>query len=192
MDALIRWRTLLDSGSFGRIFQEEPATTPLTPAFEVNRVGEESRPVIWNLLQLHLHSMGPYHQMDVGPEGQYPYPEFERYWQGAAHQPYLIRVGDRPAGFVLLHRLAVRDTELHELCLLPHFQAQGLGRGVMVQLFGWFPGRWSVEYHHQNLSAGHFWHRVLQNLAVEPERETEVTRLTGKGCRIEFSVSLTT
>ncbi|ULH13867.1 bifunctional helix-turn-helix transcriptional regulator/GNAT family N-acetyltransferase (plasmid) [Deinococcus sp. KNUC1210] len=193
--SLIRWRTLLDAGGFGGTLQT-PAVPPPVPRFRVGRAGREARPLLWNLLQLHLHGQSLYHQMDVGSDGQYPYPGFERYWRGKAYQPYLIEVGTLPAGFLLLHHPRQGTTELHELSLLPRFQGQGVGRGVMGQLFGLFPGRWSVEYSLRNLGVHAFWKRVLHGLDVAAEQDLASDGLLGKDLfgrdhRIEFSVPQT-
>ncbi|GGR10502.1 hypothetical protein GCM10008957_23970 [Deinococcus ruber] len=192
--SLIRWRTLLDSGGFGSAFQRPPAL-PTAPQLRVGLAGRDARPLLWNLLQLHLHGQSLYHPMDVGADGQYPYPGFERYWRGKAYQPYLIEVGARPAGFLLLHHPAPGTTDLHELSLLPRFQGQGVGRGVMTQLFGLFPGCWSVEYNHRNPGIHAFWKRMLHGLDVESEREPASgvflsAKQFGKDRRIEFSVPL--
>jgi len=186
---LIRWSTLLDAGSLGDALLGTSYTPSETPAFDVRIAEQDTRLLIWNLLQLYLHTLSAYHRMDVGSDGQYPYPEFERYWSRPSYEPYLVRVGDRPAGFLLLHHPAPGHTELHELYLLPRFQGQGLGRGVMRRLFVQFPGRWSVEYQDQNLSARLFWHRILHSVSIVADREVDAALPLGQGRRVEFSVA---
>ncbi|MFC4453954.1 GNAT family N-acetyltransferase [Deinococcus sonorensis] len=187
--AVDRWRTLLQSGRFNDALSSGGRMDAGPPEFSCTPATAAEQPTVWRLLQLQLHVLARCHGVPVGEDGEYPYPDFGRYWAGAGDQAWLIRVERRPAGLALLHHHADEPrTELAELHLLPDAQGRGVGRAVMRQLFAHHPGRWSVQYHEDDLAARHFWHSVLHGLQLTADEERGATLPLGTGRRLHFQV----
>jgi predicted acetyltransferase/DNA-binding MarR family transcriptional regulator len=187
---LDRWRTLLATGRFRDSLRPSAALPANDPVGrDLQPAGASDRPLIWNLLQLHLHTLSVYHQVEVDSDGHYPYPRFGRYFQGGGDQAWLIRVSGRPAGFVLVnHRRSTSRYALPEIHLLQGHQGRGLGRRVVTELFRTRPGTWTVTFHDENLAARYFWTSVLRDLSTGQASDVPASLPIGRGRQLEFMV----
>ena len=86
------------------------------------------------------------------------------YFNDSARRAYLIKVGDEPAGFVLLNQAGtLPDTQwnMGEFFILAKFQGKGIGTEIAHQLWKIHPGRWEVSVIPENKSALIFWRKVV-------------------------------
>jgi predicted acetyltransferase/DNA-binding MarR family transcriptional regulator len=188
--SLDRWHTLLASGQLRDSYQPSTALQVNDPiGHDLQPAAVIDRPLTWNLLQLHLHTLSVYHRVEVDSDGHYPYPRFGRYFRGGGDQAWLVRVAGRPAGFVLFnHRRSSSRYELPEIHLLQAHQGRGLGRTVVTELFRTRPGTWTVTFHEENLAARYFWTSVLRDLSTILVSDVPAALPIGRGRQLEFMV----
>jgi predicted acetyltransferase len=153
----------------------EPAATvqldPATPA-DANLLAD--------LLELYIHDMSAFYpHVEIGDDGRFGYPELPLYWSEPGRFPFLIRRGDRVAGFVLAKRGSpVSDDpevlDVVEFFVLPQWQREGIGRAAARRLWLRLPGSWTVRVSEGNLGALGFWSGVVAEAtlgaAVESRR----------------------
>jgi predicted acetyltransferase len=98
--------------------------------------------------------------------------------------PFLIRVGEAPAGFALIagrpHCTPERDFLMNDFFILPGYRRTGVGRQAAVQLFERFSGLWEVGQLPSNLPAVHFWTRVIADYTGGAYETGEVIELPGQ------------
>jgi predicted acetyltransferase len=119
-----------------------------------------------NLVQLYCYDFADIVGGEVGPEGLFPAPSLDAYWQDAWRHPFVIRVGEHPAGFALVHHKSRitgdRETwDLAEFFVLRQHRRRGVGEQIATTLFDSHPGRWEVRERRQNEPAIRFWRRVI-------------------------------
>ena len=64
----------------------------------------EEQPVVANLLQLYAHDFSEFQNLELGFDGRFAYSQLPLYWTEPSRHPFLVRVADRLAGFVLVKR----------------------------------------------------------------------------------------
>ena len=121
------------------------------------------KPVLRNLLQLCLHDYSEFNGEDVDEHGLFRYDYLDDYWNNPGRYPFLVRVGSKLAGFVLVGQLDLNQMEYHisEFHILRKYRGCGLGRQVAFWVFDHFPGDWIVSQETCNLPAQAFWRRII-------------------------------
>jgi predicted acetyltransferase len=135
-----------------------PATVRLVPATPADAER------IANLLQFYIHDLSIlYPHVEIGDDGRFGYPQLPLYWSEPGRRfPFLIRYGDRVAGFVLAKRgsPACEDPEVLdvvEFFVLRQHRRGGIGRAAALQLWQQLPGSWTVRVSEGNPGALDFW-----------------------------------
>lgn len=131
--------------------------------------GIELKPVIKNLARFYVYELSRYSGEDVSEDGLFEAYEtcfnFDSYWTEAGHYPFIIRVDNQLAGFVLLNNIGSNpnvDWHLVEFYILASFQGRGIGRQVALQLLNAYQGVWEIAQMPENLPAIGFWRSVIQ------------------------------
>lgn len=129
----------------------------------------ELKPVIKHLASFYVYELSRYTGEDVSENGLFePYAScfnFDSYWREADHYPFIIRVDNKLAGFVLMNKKGGSpdvDWHLVEFYILASYQGRGIGRQIALQLLNTFPGLWEIAQIPENLPAIHFWRSVIQ------------------------------
>lgn len=172
IETLTRWNALLSPRE-----QEGPGPADA----QVVRAGAREKPVLRNLLQLHLHELSLPLGARPDDQGHYPYPDFDAYWSvssrqdarptDGAHTPYLLRLARHPAGFALVDRQTAEDRTWHvirELHVLHPYRGRGLGTHLVGALLRGRRGIWRVAFPARSVSGRRFWQRVLPRFASGP------------------------
>src|SRR5579859_7388702 len=73
---------------------------------ETLRATQEEMPVIANLFELYAHDFSEFHSVEPGADGRFGYPDLPLYWSEPGRHPFLIWVGGKLAGFVLVQRIS--------------------------------------------------------------------------------------
>lgn len=123
----------------------------------------EDKPVLRHLLQLCLHDYSEFNGKDVNEHGLFDYPYLDHYWTEPGRYPFLVRVEETLAGFVLVRRLDEDEPlwQMAEFFILRKYRRRGIGREVAHQVFDRFKGRWEVTQEDGNLPAQAFWKQVI-------------------------------
>lgn len=90
---------------------------------------------------------------------------FDSYWNEEGYYPFIIRVEDKLAGFILVNKKGSTsdvDWYLAEFYIVAKFQNKGIGRQVALQVINKFPGLWEIMQIPKNLPAINFWRKVIQ------------------------------
>ena len=130
---------------------------------EVLPVSIEDKPVLANLLELYMHDFSEFTGWDINEHGHYGYRYLDHYWTESGRHPFIVRVDGRLAGFALVTILMLDErpeTWMSEFFILRKYRRQGVGQAVARQLFGQFPGQWSVAQMDRNVAAQRFWRAV--------------------------------
>ena len=127
----------------------------------------EQKPVLANLLELYQYDFSEFDQADVGEDGRYGYRWLDSYWEDIERYPFLIMLGGKPAGFVLVNRPTHKggDPEAHsvaEFFVLRKYRRQGIGEEAVRQLLTRLPGKWEILQEGSNEPSREFWRNVIE------------------------------
>jgi predicted acetyltransferase len=133
---------------------------------EISPASRVEKPILRNLMELYQHDFSEYDQADVNPAGQYDYPYLDLYWIEPNRYPFLIRMKDKLAGFVLVNRHAdpvyqEQRWSVAEFFIMRKYRRIGIGTQVAVRIFDMFRGKWQVARIEGNLPAQKFWRKVI-------------------------------
>ena len=79
-----------------------------------------------------------------------------RYWKEPNRHPFLIKVDNELAGFVLINKVGSTpdvDWNIGEFFIVSKFQGKGVGSYVAEQIFNQFPGIWETSQIPENKAA---------------------------------------
>lgn len=127
----------------------------------------EEKPLLVRLMELYLYDFSQYSDDDVNAFGCYGYRHIDDYWNEQGRFPYLIRVDGKIAGFALICPHCDYRTEADARCfgeffVMHKYRQKGVGREVATRLFDMHRGPWEICYWRNNLPAGRFWKRVVE------------------------------
>jgi predicted acetyltransferase len=127
---------------------------------------KRKRPILRRLMELYLYDFSEFDHADIGPQGLYNYFYLDQYFTDPNRHPFLLRVNDRWAGFVLVTRHNYLTLELDtwvigEFFIMRKYRRQGFGEVAACQIFDRFPGPWQVGQIQANKPAIAFWRKVV-------------------------------
>lgn len=132
---------------------------------DVSAVSIEDKPVLRNLMELYMHDFSELTGGDVGDHGLFGYRYLDHYWTEPDRHPFLIRVGGKLAGFVLVRSRrrgdGVAESGIAEFFVMRKYRRRGVGRIAARRVFDMFPGRWTVMQLSDNAAAQGFWRNVI-------------------------------
>ena len=128
----------------------------------------DAAPLLSNLLELYVHDLSEIFPVEIGADGRFGYDKLASYWsEPETHFAFVIRSGDRVAGFALVTRGSPAtddpaDLDVAEFFVLRSFRRAGVGGRAARLLWNRLPGRWIVrvsEANHRGLS---FWDEIIR------------------------------
>jgi len=134
--------------------------------------GPADRPAVERLLRDYLREMSA---SDAGPEPDARgYPYLDLYWTEPDRRAFLIRSGDRIAGFALVNAWSPSgrsvDHAMAEFYIEPTYRRAGTGTRAAIEVIAGLPGTWEIGVLAAHGSARAFWTRVLEQMfGVAPE-----------------------
>lgn len=164
--------------------------------------------IIKNLYPLYLHDISGHYGLAKGPAlnkhgifedspnvmtlaDQY---EVQNIWweKPGSLYPFLIRVNDMPAGFVLIagppYCPVDTDYYVNEFFLLQPFRGQGYAQQAAVHVFQSFRGKWTLYTNPsgKNIAGQKFWRRTVSNYAPGGYEESMESTLFGQKLVFRF------
>ena len=133
---------------------------PATPA---------DAPELSDLLELYQFELRKIFGLVRGPDGRFGYARLPRYWsEPETHFPFLIRVGDRVAGFAFATRGSPASDDpdvldVAELFVRTTERRAGVARRAAGLLWDRLPGRWTVRVAEANKAGLGFWDAVVRD-----------------------------
>ena len=137
-----------------------PPPVSLTPA------AKAEQPALENLMQLYCYDWSELSAFDVGDDGRFLGPPLDSYWAQPSRHPFLLRVGDKLAGFALIlqgSRLTRRSDvfDMAEFFVMRRYRRHGVGRAAAFAAFDRFKGPWEVRQREENAVATAFWRQAI-------------------------------
>lgn len=147
----------------------EEATTPVV-TWRLVPIQDGERPLLQRLFELYLYDFSELEHADVDEEGWFvpsARPWLARYWTEPGKHALLLRVGGKPAGFVLVDEVSPMPESGNRRFLGAFFVARGyrrrgFGRAMALECFARFPGLWQVLQVRVNEPARRFWRGVIE------------------------------
>ncbi|HEX4459592.1 MAG TPA: GNAT family N-acetyltransferase [Polyangia bacterium] len=118
------------------------------------------------LLELYVYDFSELVGLDVGDDGRFALPNYDKYWTEPRCHAFLVRVDDKLAGFALVQRRSYLSgdetvTDMAEFFVLRRYRRHGVGERAASALFDRFAGWWEVRQRLQNSAATAFWRRII-------------------------------
>jgi predicted acetyltransferase len=140
--------------------------TKVTLNFQLVLAPKSDKVILEQLLQFYQYDFSEYTHSDLEIDGQFkPYPYLDAYWTEPDQRfPYLIKQGEKYAGFVLVRFISAEKREyfsIAEFFILKKFRRSGLGKAVAQEVFDLYHGKWEVYQMENNQAAQAFWHNVI-------------------------------
>ena len=151
---------------------------------EVVAATADQETVLANLLELYAHDFSEISDLRLDANGRFGYTPLPLYWQETNRYPFLVKVDNNLAGFVLVKKgSAVSGDEnvldIAEFFILRGYRRHGIGLRVAHEVWRKFPGRWEVRVTERNQAAQAFWSRAVAAFMGIPVEAT-VIEITGK------------
>jgi len=134
---------------------------------------------IQNMARFYVYEMsrscGQMTGWEMPANGLYECSDLSRYFIDKDRFPFLIRVQEELAGFVLVNKVGTSpdiDWNIGEFFVLAKFQGSGIGKEIAFQIFDRFEGIWEVAQMPKNLPAVKFWKKVVSEYASGFFKET--------------------
>ncbi len=92
--------------------------------------------------------------------------DYKCYFEEKDRHPYLIKINDELAGFVLIHKQGTcpkTDWNMGEFFILAKFQGRGIGLQTAKEIWKIFPGNWEISVIPENIPALKFWRKSIQD-----------------------------
>lgn len=135
----------------------------------------DQKALLIRLMELYNYEFSVFSNDDINEYGYYGYNHIDDYWNEEGRFPYLIRVDGKIAGFALIcphcdYRKEADAKCVGEFFVMLKYRRMGIGKQAATQLFDLHRGQWEVCYWKNNVSAGLFWKKVVEEYTNEHYR----------------------
>jgi predicted acetyltransferase len=137
-----------------------------SPDIELVCASPEQQAILVNLLELYAHDFREFHEIPLGDDGRFHYPDLPLYWSEPNRHPILVKIDDRWAGFALVRKGSrvsgnQNGWDMAEFFVLREYRRRGLGTRFTHEVWRRFPGAWEVRVLQANASAHQFWQQAI-------------------------------
>ena len=108
---------------------------------DIQRAAIEEKLILRNFMQLCCHDASEFNGEDVSEHGLFIYRYLDQYWTVPERHPFVIRVSDKLAGFVLVREIGEDKRSVAEFFIMRKYRRQGVGQTVACRVFDMFPGK---------------------------------------------------
>ena len=147
---------------------------------EVLPASVNDKSLIQRMMELYQYDFTEFEDNDLDSHGYFGYPYLDHYWSESGRHPFLVRVDEKLAGFVLVNRHAYipgNECSIAEFFILRKYRRRGVGKTVAFYIFNQFQGKWEIQELESNIPAQTFWRKVIgeytQGLYHETYLDTE-------------------
>ena len=132
---------------------------------EIELAPKSQRPVLRQLMEYYCYDFTEYDDLEVNEHGYYGYSYLDYYWTEEDRHPYLIKVDENLAGFVLVNQHFVKlegpGHTIAEFFIMRKYRKKGLGKRVAFEIFDKYGGAWEVAQQLSNKPSLIFWEKVI-------------------------------
>jgi predicted acetyltransferase len=156
-------------------------------ALTVSRATQDEKPLLARLLQLYLYDFSELAEIgdqhgEIGEDGTFAYPYFDRYWIDAGRKALLFRYEGRPVGFALISDVSMcgrpTDYGVAEYFVMRKYRRIGIGKEAMHRMLADRRGIWEIAVAHYNAPGLAFWRQVMSAVV-----DYDVAEIAGDGER---------
>jgi predicted acetyltransferase len=139
----------------------------IVPSVTLDPAAPGDAALLGNLLELYSHDLSDVFAIEPGVDGRFGYDKLPLYFsQPGRRFPFLIRVGEKVVGFVLVTRGAPATDDpdvwdIAELFVVRGHRRSGAARQAVALLWDRFVGRWIVQVAERNRGAMPFWETAI-------------------------------
>lgn len=140
----------------------------MSQAFTLTPASFEEKYLLRNLMQFYMYDFSEIEGWDVDPQARFEYRYLDHYWTDDKRFPFLLRVKQHLAGFVLVNQHCYSAPEdsgcysVAEFFILRHYRRQGLGQRLAFDVLDRFGPRWEIRQTPKNHAAQAFWYKVVK------------------------------
>src|SRR5258708_4784193 len=105
------------------------------PRIEILPALIDQKSILSNLLELYSHDFSDFLDIEVGPDGRFGYGDLDLYWSDPHHQPFLIHVDAKLAGFFLVQSMPQDEGvvwDMAEFFVMRQFRRRAIGTRAAV------------------------------------------------------------
>jgi len=151
---------------------------------KLEKASIEEKSILRNLMELYNYDFTEFDPDDVNEHGLFGYKYLDHYWTEENRYPFLIRVNEKLAGFVLVRKVGVNSLDndifsIAEFFVMKKYRKNGVGKRVANRVFDEFRGEWNVAQIENNLPAQHFWRKVISEYTQDQFEEVTQTDWDG-------------
>jgi len=121
---------------------------------------------------LFRHDMSEFRRTLPNPDGSFRHERLVSAFTDPGWAPYLLMLGDRPAGFAIVRGLDAPLRVLNSYFVVRGARRSGIGLRGVLDVVSRHPGKWEVAFQDDNKVAVSFWRRVAAEIAGEAWEET--------------------
>ncbi len=126
----------------------------------------EQKSVLVQLMELYMYDFSLYSDEDINEYGYFGYSHIDDYWNDEGRFPYLIRVDEKIAGFILVrscceYNVLLNPHNIAEFFIMHKYRRLGVGKLSAMKVFDMHKGGWEISQWSNNLPAQKFWKAVI-------------------------------
>jgi predicted acetyltransferase len=143
------------------------------------------RDILMNLYSLYGHDISEFTSgSNVNERGLFEFEDVDEFLHGesvndVSLKAYIILIGDRPAGFLLLgsgeYALEGCNFIIYDLFIIRKYRKMGIASGVMREVFSHNPGKYCVSDIESNIAAVNFWRGLTKQHDPDCTEESFIT-----------------
>lgn len=135
--------------------------------YELVKVEEKDKQIIFNLMQLYTYELSFYAdettEFHMQENGLYKMSKYiDLYWKEKNRNPYLLKCDGEIAGFVLQRFNEENMQEIGEFFVLNSYRKKGAGSFMANKMFEMYKGKWEIRTLLKNKKAQDFWRKVIK------------------------------
>src|SRR5262245_39793457 len=142
---------------------------------EITQASIDEKTLLQRMMQFYSYDFSEFDDSDLDSHGNYDYPYLDHYWVEKGYYPFIVRVDEKLAGFVLVNRrcyLPDREWVIAEFFIMRKYRGKGVGKQVAFHVFDQFYGKWEVHEIERNKPAHQFWRKVISDYTHNQFTET--------------------
>lgn len=138
--------------------------------FELEKVEEKDKSIIYNLMQLYIYELSFYEDETTDftllDNGLYVMSKYiEMYFKSEKRHPYILKCDGKLAGFVLQRFNEENMNEIAEFFVINKYRKFGAGTFMATEMFKKYKGKWEVRTLLKNKKAQSFWRSVISKFS---------------------------
>lgn len=143
---------------------------------EVKEAQYNEKLIMRNMMELYNYDLSEYEDEELNEYGLYDYKYLDHYWTEEGRHPFIIRVDDNLAGFVLVNNHSIVkgkqiDYAIAEFFIVKKYRKNGIGKAAALNIFHRFKGTWEVKQLLKNQVSHIFWRKVIKEHTLDDFEE---------------------